>query len=208
MKKVLILSLFLALLLQAKSQNTEVEIYRIQNNSIVKGTVVENSSDSLRIRVDSVTTLAFAKSELEGKELPVSKEVKKLRKKLMRDESKETMRLYPGIYQMRNGEKVKGKIMFALANIAIIGAVGFLVIFYVVVAANPGFLGLFIGFNHASFVLLPSLIISGSSRIWSTSDQLHRIKKMVNNRYYYRGEVTHAGATLQSVLTQSNDNSL
>jgi hypothetical protein len=191
MKKVLILSLFMSFLFQAKSQNAEVEIYRIKNNSIVKGTVVGNSSDSLRIRVDSLHTLAFAKTELEGREIPVSKEIKKLRRKLLRDENISHYVQFPGIYQMQHGEKVKGKIMFALASIAIIGAVGSLVIFYVVVAANPGFLGLFIGFNHAAFVLFPSLIISESTRIWSTSNQLHRIKKMVNNRYYYRGEVTN-----------------
>jgi len=207
MKKVLILSLFLALLFQAKSQNTEVEIYRIQNNSIVKGTVVENSSDSLRIRVDSVTTLAFAKSELEGKELPVSKEVKKLRKKLMRDESKETMRLYPGIYQMRNGEKVKGKIMFVVASIGILGVFVSGGILLVGLSTVKG-LGALVYIIEAFIGFEASTLFYGIGNMWSLFDHWHTIKKLVESRYYYRGEVTHAGATLQSVLTQSNDNSL
>ena len=82
MKKVLIISLFLTFLFQVKSQNTEVEIYMVQSNTIVKGTVVASSTDSLSIRVDSLNSLTFAKSELEGRDFPVSKEVKRLRRKL------------------------------------------------------------------------------------------------------------------------------
>ena len=190
MKKVIIISFLLTFLFQVKSQNKEVEIYMVQSNTIVKGTVEPGSSDSLRIRVDSLHTLIFAKKELEGKDLPVSKEVKKLCRKLIRNEIRTEnsglLFMIPGIYQMQHCEKVKGKIMFALASIGILGAVATLVVLYVVIAANPGFLGLFIGLDNALFVLMPSVIISESSRMWSMNDQLHRIKKMVNNRYYYR----------------------
>ena len=193
MKKVIIIAFFLALLFQVKSQNTEVEIYMMQSNTIVKGTVEASSSDSLRIRVDSLHTLVFAKTELEGPELPVSKEVKKLRRRLIRKEIKYEnsglMFMIPGIYQMQHGEKVKGKVMLALAGIGILGAVASLVVFYVVIAANPGFLGLIIGLDNALFVLIPSIIISEFSRMWSVNNQLNRIKKIVNSRYYFRGEM-------------------
>jgi hypothetical protein len=192
MKKIIFISFFLALLFQVKSQNTEVEIYMMQSNTIVKGTVEASSSDSLRIRIDSLHTLVFAKTELEGLDLPVSKEVKKFRRRLIRNELRNEnygLFMIPGIYQMHHGEKVSGKIMFALASIGIIGAVATLVVFYVVIAANPGFLGLIIGLDNALFVLMPSLIISESSRIWSLNNKLHRIKKMVNSRYYYRGTI-------------------
>src|SRR5660398_161492 len=101
MKTFILLFTFLIFFLQVKSQDSEIEIFLMQNNSIVKGKLLESSNDSVHIMVDSVTTLAFAKSELEGKELPVSKEVNKFRIKLMRDKSKKTMHLFPGIYQIR-----------------------------------------------------------------------------------------------------------
>ncbi len=98
MRTTMLLFTLLTFFLQVKSQDSEVEIYLMQNNSIVKGKLLESSNDSVRIMVDSVTTLAFAKSELEGKELPVSKEVNKFRKKLMRKESIKIMNAFPGIY--------------------------------------------------------------------------------------------------------------
>jgi len=192
MKKILILALFVAFIFQAKSQNAEVEIYMVQSKTIVRGTIETNTNDSLRIRVDSLHTLAFAKSELEGKELPVSKEVKKLRKKLMRDESRKTMRLYPGIYQMRNGEKVKvkGKIMFALASIGVLAFITSGGIFIVGLATLKG-IELLVVTLEAFFVYVPSLVFWGSAKMWNDFDQLLRVKKIVNNRYYYRGEVTN-----------------
>ncbi|NDP22891.1 MAG: hypothetical protein GZ091_17705 [Paludibacter sp.] len=114
MRSIMLLLTFLTFCLQVKSQDSEVEIYLMQNNSIIKGKLLESSNDSVRISVDSVTIFAFAKSELEGKELPVSKEVNKFRKKLMRNESNKISNSFPGIYQIRNGETAKGKIMFVI----------------------------------------------------------------------------------------------
>ena len=107
MRITILLFTLLTFFLQVKSQDSETEIYLMQNNSIVKGKLLESSNDSVRIMVDSVTTITFAKSELEGKELPVSKEVNKFRKRLMRNESNEIRNSYPGIYQIRNGENNK-----------------------------------------------------------------------------------------------------
>ena len=189
MRTTMLLFTFLTFFLQVKSQDSEVEIYLMQNNLIVKGKLLESSNDSVRIMVDSVTTLAFAKSELEGKELPVSKEVKKLRKKLMRDESKETMRLYPGIYQMRNGEKVKGKIMFVVASIGILGVFVSGGILLVGLSTVKG-LGALIYIIDAFIGFEASTLFYGIGNMWSLFDHWHTIKKLVESRYYYRGVIS------------------
>jgi len=190
MKKVLILSLFLVFLLQAKSQNAEVEIYMVQSKTIVRGTVEESTSDSLRIRVDSVTTLAFAKTELEGKELPVSKEVKKLKRKLIRDESIIHYFEFPGIYQIQHGNKTIGKIIFALYVIGIVGILTSGGIYIVGLATLRGLelLGCLV---KALFVFMPSTMLGLIGTNWSIINRSLRIQKMVNSRYYYRGEITY-----------------
>jgi hypothetical protein len=190
MKKVLLLSLFLTFLFQAQSQNAEVEIYSIQNNTIVKGTIEENSSDSLRVRVDSLHTMAFAKTELEGKELPVSKEVKKLRRRLIRDESIMHYRELPGTYQIEHGKIIIGKIMFVLVGIGIVGILVSGGIYIVGLATLRGLelLGCAI---DALFVFMPSAMLGLVGTNWSIMDRLLRIQKIVNNRYYYRGEITY-----------------
>ena len=187
MKKILIISLFLAFLFQAKSQNAEVEIYMVENNTIVKGTIEENSGDSLRIRVDSLHTLAFAESELEGEELPVSKEVKSLKRKLIRDESIMHYLEFSGIYQIEHGKIIIGKIMFALVCIGIVGILASGGIYIVGLATLKGLelLGCVI---DALFVFMPSAMLSLVGTNWSIMDRSLRIQKMVNSRYYYRGE--------------------
>jgi len=187
MKKVLIISLFLTFLFQVKSQNTEVEIYMLQSNTIVKGTVEESSSDSLRIRVDSLHTLVFAKSELEGKELPVSKEVKSLKRKLFINQARMEREIIPGMYQIRNGERKKGEIMLVLVGIGCVGVVATFGVFVVGLASLNGFLSLLALVPNVGIVLLPTLIISSGVQFWSMYDHWHNIKKLVNSRYYYRG---------------------
>ncbi|MBP1637595.1 MAG: hypothetical protein H6Q18_384 [Bacteroidetes bacterium] len=189
MKKVLIISLFLICIFQARSQNTEVELYLVQCNSIVKGTLEESSGDSLRIRVDSLHTLAYAKTELEGNDLPVSNDVKKLRRELIRNEYSKTRALFPGIYQIRNGAKVKGKIIFVLVTIGIIGVVGSVGVYAAGLAVADGLLGLFSTATNTMLVLAPSAVLSAGSKIWDLSDQHRSIKNRVNSRYYFRGEI-------------------
>ncbi len=190
MKKILILSIFIAFLFHAKAQNSEVEIYLVQSNTIVKGIIIEaNDSDSLHLQVDSLHTLVFSKTELEGIDFPVSKEVKKLRRKLMSNESYKTLRLFPGIYQIRNGEKVKGKIIFALASIGVLAFVTSGGIFIVGLATVKGLELLFGPVIYAFFVYASAALFWNSAKMWSDIDNQLRIKKVVNSRYYYRGEV-------------------
>lgn len=75
MNKIIIFLVLSVQFLTAKAQNKEVEIYLLQSNAIVKGAIEEDSGDSLHVKVDSLHTLAFAKSEMEGLDLPVSGEV-------------------------------------------------------------------------------------------------------------------------------------
>ncbi len=186
MKKVLLLSLFLIFLVQIKSQNTEIEIYRVQSNTLVKGTLEDSSGDSLRIRVDSLHTLVFAKAELEGRELPVSKEVKNLRRKLVFEEARKEHESIPGMFQFRNGEKSKGRIIFVLTGISCIGLAATLGVLVVDIFSINGLLAII---TNTGAVLTPSLILYSIASIWSRQDHWHTIQKMVNNRYYYRGDI-------------------
>ena len=174
-------------LLTAKAQNKEVEIYLLQSNTIVKGAIEEDSGDSLHVKVDSLHTLAFAKSEMEGLDLPVSGEVKKIRRKLISNESYRTLRLFPGIYQIRNGEKVKGKIIFALASIGVLIFVASVGIVFVGLATLKG-IDLIVLALGTSFVFVPSAPFWLAAKIWTDIDRIHHIKKKVYNRYYYTGE--------------------
>lgn len=198
MKTTMLLFTFLTFFLQVKSQNSDVEIYLMQNNSIVKGKLLQSSNDSVRIMVDSVTTLAFAKSELEGKELPVSKEVNKFRKKLMRNESIEIRNSFPGIYQIRNGETTKGKIMFGITTLGLIGLISSGVVFVVVLTAIPGLYGVLVAFSKSIFVFATSTAFLGVGSGWSTGDRYKSIEKKVKNRYYYRGILSSSNSILRT----------
>ncbi len=187
MNKTLILLILNVLLLTVKAQNKEVEIYVVQSNTIVKGIIEANNGDSLYLKADSLHTLAFAKSELEGIDLPVSKEVKKLRRKLISNESYRNLRLFPGIYQMRNGEKVKGKIIFVLASIGVLTFITSGGIFIVGLATLKG-IDLLVAALETFFDFVPAAAFWGAAKTWNDIDQIQHIKKKVYNRYYYTGE--------------------
>jgi len=189
MKKVLIISLFLTFLFQVKSQNTEVEIYIVQSNAIVKGRVVASSSDSLSIMVDSLNSLTFAKSELEGRDFPVSKEVKRLRRKLANSENKKLPNSFPGIFQISKGQILKGGLMFILTSAGIIGVVASGGVFIAGLASVQGLWSLFTLSADSFMIFAPSVLSLESGIIWSGIERLYRIKRMVNNRYYYLGRI-------------------
>ncbi len=201
MRTTILLFAFLTFFLQVKSQDSEVEIYLMQNNSIVQGKLLQSSDDSIRIMVDSVTTLAFAKSELEGKELPVSKEVNKFRKKLMRNESKEIRNSFPGIYQIRNRETTKGKIMVGITSLGLIGLISSGVVFVVILTTIPGLYGTLVALVKSLIVFATSTAFLGVSSGWSTGDKFKTIEKKVKNRYYYRGKFTSSNPIPQYELS-------
>jgi len=195
----MLLLAFMTFFLFAKSQDTNVEIYLMQNNSIVKGKLLEGSNDSVCILVDSVNVMAFAKSELEGKELPVGKEVNKFRKRLMRNESIKIANSFPGIYQIRNGEITKGKIMFVITTIGIIGVISSGVVFYSVLSAASGLWGGLDAIVKFMVVFAPSIAFLGVGFGWSSGDMYKDIEKKVKNRYYYRANIYPNNAILQTV---------
>ena len=185
MKKILLLITILTSFLQVKSQ--EIEIYLMQNNNILHGKLLESSDDSIRIRVDSLNTFAFAKSELEGKDLPVSKRVKKFRKALIRKESQKSMHLFPGIYQIRNEETTKGRIMYVISTLGIVGVISSGIVFVAIISSIPGLYGLLVAFADSVIVLAASTTLWFANKVWTSVDILKTIGKNVNNRYYYQG---------------------
>ena len=187
MRKVIILSFFLTFLLQVKSQNTEVEIYLVQNNKIVKGTVVASVGDSLRIRVDSLNALTLAKSELEGREFPVSKEVKQLRKKLTISESSKQAS-FPGIFQINKGQLLKGGVILILTSAGVIGVIVSGVIFVNSIAHAQSLWSLFTHVANSVIIFALSNSSLGIGTMWSGIDRMLSIKKMVYGRYYYVGK--------------------
>ncbi len=186
MKKTLLLIGLLTILFQVKSQNTEVEIYDLKSNSIIKGVVVESSTDSLRIKVDSLQTMAFAKSDLEGNELPVSKEIKKFRRKLVRSELKTMLRLFPGMYQIRNGEVTKGRLMLIITSLGLVGCLVSVGVFAVGTATLGSVIDIFVVFNRSAIILATSIVLHGIGLNWSSIDNFSRVQKKVNSRYYYK----------------------
>ena len=198
MRTSIILLALLGFFIQVQSQETEIEIYLMQNNFIVKGKILESSNDSVLIMVDSLNTMVFAKSELEGKELPVSKEVKKFRRKLMRKESRKTMNLFPGIYQIRNGEIKKGQIMFVLSTIGVIGAISSGVVYVVLLSTVPGLWGVMVAVSRSLIVFATSTIFWSVGNVWSSGDMSKKIEKRVKNRYYYTGVASSYNPILQT----------
>ncbi len=182
---------FLTIFIDAKSQNSEVEIYLMQDDSILKGQLLEYKTDSVLVVVDSLNMFVLAKVDLEGKDLPVSKEVKKFQRKLMRSESKKVMHLFPGIYQIRNGEEVKGKIMLALSAAGAIGAVSSGVVFVVILTtASFGPFSVIAAIGTSIVVFASAAVLWAVGSVWSMGDISKKIEHRVKNRYYYRGGIT------------------
>lgn len=186
MKPILFTLFFLCFLFQtqAQVQNNQVEIYIVHNDSILQGTIVSSTTDSITLQLDSVSYISFAKNEMEGKDLAVSQEVKKLRKRLIKEtyNVKSPFADFPGSYQIKYSQKTKGYIMAGIATVGIASAV---IVTPVWVAVN-GLKGLVLLFGTTAGVL-GALAIYGTAVFWSKIDQYYTIKKLINNRYYYTG---------------------
>lgn len=185
MRQTLLLTFFLLNLFQLKSQKSDVEVYLMESNTIVKGKIETNTSDSIRIRVDSLNTIVFAKSELEGKELKVSKTVRKLRFKLLFNEFNFSQSLPVGLYQTEHGDKTKGKIMTILTKA---GKTGIIISGCFVVIVLP---------TVKEWISLMTVVLVGASgailstnfligtKIWCDVDIFIHLHKIVYGRYYY-----------------------
>ncbi|MGC3978554.1 MAG: hypothetical protein QM751_10195 [Paludibacteraceae bacterium] len=184
MKKIYSLYILFCILFQVNAQKNQVEVYSVQTDSVLKGTIVYNSPDSITLKTDTSTFISFAKTELQGRDLAVSKEIKDLRKRLLKKNNNIKLPFadFPGTYQIKHGDKIKGYIMVGFACISIAGA---LVATPIWIAANglsglTLFFGIFVGVST-------SVSIYAISTFWSKIDQYKATKKIINNRYYYIG---------------------
>ena len=184
MKKMLFILVVICFASQVYAQSNEVQVYIVHSDSILNGRIVQNSADSITLQIDRVSFVSFSKSELQGRDLAVSKEIKGLRKRLLKKESniKSPFADFPGIYQIKHGDKTKGYIRVGLASVSIAGA---LIATPIWVAAN-GFSGLTLVLGIFDGVAA-SVSLYAITTFWSKIDQYKATKKIIKNRYYYTG---------------------
>lgn len=168
---------------QIQAQSNEVEVYIVHSDSILKGAVINSTQDSLTIQMDSATFISFAKTELQGRDLAVSKEIKKFQKKILRAKLKEDwLTEYPGKYLIKNGQRTKGYIILGLEAISLI----------TVCVAGCGLIYSLIRFSTGavianSIILSSSVAVNSGASLWYLHYKYKKEKQKVDNRYYYTG---------------------
>jgi len=181
------------------AQDTKVEIYDVSSNSIITGFVTDSIGDSIYVQTDKSELIAFAKDDMQGLNYGVSKEIKKLQRKLVRNETRQRQFEFPGNYQMLNGELTKAKIIHILTKFGyacaivggcLVGISGGAVLAAALVSSESIVLweGIFIGSLYTFF---GGLITGSSVSLWSVIDKTIDIKSKIKNRYYYVGEGLH-----------------
>ena len=183
MRKFIFLTFFFATLFHAKSQDKEVEVYFSETHTILKGRIIAGSSDSIRIRVDSLHTLAFAKTELEGRDLPISKRGRKIRRALFMSELGLGVGAGIGSYQIAH-QQTRGKIMkgMVIVGVAVMAASGvYLVVGLATANGVLDGLGACVG---AFLVFMPGLLTLQMTQIWSHIDKFYQLRSIAFNRYY------------------------
>ena len=172
-------------MVHVQSQNQVVEVYLMDSNEVVKGLLIDNGGDSIQIQLDSVQNMAFAKSDLEGRELKVSREVRYFRFLLLYRE----LSRYPGQFQMEHGQIRKGeniekaiKIGNQISLAFLIGAIPV----YLLTTLNYGFfLGLVMTISTLSLATIPQLIVI-FARTYNDIDIRIQFNRISKNRYYYK----------------------
>lgn len=187
MKRTIFLFFLLSFLIPTIAQNNETEIYVVHSDSIIKGKIVENSVDSIKLMLDSATCVSFAKNELQGRDLPVSKEIKKLKVKLIRNERMKEYSYFkfPGVNSIKHGNKIRGYIIAGLATVSILGILVVTPVF-IGIASAQGLYGLFI-LLESSAIFGSSGALYGIALMWNNTEIYLARNKRVNNRYYYMG---------------------
>lgn len=207
MKSKLIILVLLIALTPAKAEEKRVEVFDVQRNVLICGIVTDSVGDSLFVFTDNSKIIAFAKSDLQGSEYGVSKEIRKLQMKLIREEAKLIHFEFPGNYQIRKGEVWKGKAIqivtkagLAFIIIGSTGTVLSLPLWIGGLAANlmslveiSGFI-----FTGSLYTFVAGSSIIGFSGLWSIFDSINDIKNKVKNRYYYTGGSLHIMQTEQT----------
>jgi hypothetical protein len=209
MKSMLIFLVLLIAFTPAKAQEKRVEVFDVQRNVLISGIVTDSVGDSLFVFTDNSKIITFAKSDLQGSEYGVSKEIRKLQMKIIREEAKLIHFEFPGNYQIRKGEVLKGKAIQIItkAGLAciIIGSTGTVLslpLWIGGLAANlmslveiSGFI-----FTGSLYTFVAGSSIIGFSGLWSIFDSINDIKNKVKNRYYYTGGSMQIMTTEQTLL--------
>jgi hypothetical protein len=200
MKQILIIVILLIQFVAANAQDTKIEIYDVSSNSIITGFVTDSKGDSIYVQTDKSEIIAFAKSDMQGLNYGVSKEIKKLQRKLVQNEIRLSHLEFPGNYQMKNGKHTKGKIMYILAKTGIIsltiGGIGMAIGLPVWIFAVVGNAITIVEISGAIFIgslyaLVAGNAIGSGSALWNVFDRIIEVESKVRNRYYYVGEGLH-----------------
>lgn len=186
----------LLLTIQVKAQETKVEIYDVSGNTLITGVVTDSIGDSIYVQTDKSVLIAFAKVDMQGLNYGVSKEIKKLQRKLVRNENRQRQFEFPGNYQMLNGELTKAKIIHILTKFGYVCAIvgGCLVgisggAFLAAALVSSESIVLWGGiFTGSLYTFLGGLTTISGIALWSVIDKNAAIQSRVKNRYYYTGK--------------------
>jgi len=204
MKQILIIVLLLLQFISTKAQDTKVEIYNVSSNSIITGFVTDSIGDSIYVQTDKSELIAFAKVDMQGLNYGVSKEIKKLQRKLVRNEIIQRQFESSGVYQMQNGEMRKGEIMYLLTKFGYICAfvsgclVGISGGAFLVAALTASESIVLLGeiFIGSFYTFLGGLTTGSGVALWSDFDKNAAIQSKIKNRYYYTGKSLYLIKTL------------
>ncbi len=188
MKKLAVVFVLLLLGVAIFAQDQKLEIYLVAEGRVISGVLTGDRNDSLFFDIDEAGQIAFAKSELEGMDLGVSKETKKLQKTLIRAESTGMFKEFPGMRQYRKGEKVKGGTIagFTYAGLGLMVITIGEWIWRMVHISSLGE-AIFSLFPNP-YLLVSGILISMGALVWNHTDLTVKLVKEVKNRYYFVGE--------------------
>jgi len=88
MNRIYSILVLLLLTIIVKAQETKVEIYDISSNTLITGVVTDSIGDSIYVQTDKSELIAFAKVDMQGLNYGVSKDIKNLQRKLVRNETR------------------------------------------------------------------------------------------------------------------------
>ena len=195
MTKIYSTLVLLLLIIQVKAQETKVEIYDVSSNTLITGFVTDSIGDSIYVQTEESVIIAFAKVDMQGLNYGVSKEIKKLQRDLIRNETRLRQFEKTGNYQMQNGEVTKANIMYLLTKVGyvcavvggcLVGISGGAVLVATLVSSESIVLlgGIFMG---SLYTFLGGLITGSGAAVWSVIDKNADIQSRIKNRYYYTG---------------------
>jgi|GEM_PF-3502842 len=200
MRQILVIFLLLMQYVSVIAQDNTIDIYVVSNKTLIAANITDSVGDTIYVQTADSLIIAFAKSDMQGLNFGETKEIKKLQRQLLRNE---TMKLfpnypgYPGVYQINNGQISKGTLMHLIATAGIIcitiGSFAFIISATAVLVAITSF-----SFNVSNFWIA---ILEGSMYIlregivsfipvffWNGIDVYKTLQSKFKNRYYYTGE--------------------